>query len=261
MADSKSDFICLKNVDSSFQNRSNSIFGRLGSLECSYDNCRTNTKDETVTEEKSCPGRKMFSGGSDRRCRLPARVPDHVLSPEKWTKYSLRMDGSEGYRGMNEHALNTHAAYSFLADLKRRKSRENVRQSPESPDEVGKPSSETKNFDHTDAKGQTSNSDPKLLFKQPDPKIDMTSSNSNMEGVWRSGTYTMPEYVVGACKPKCTRKHSNTNLGTTNDLVTLGHLANELADSAEANDADLGKIEKAKGKRNFRKRKVDEDTC
>ena len=77
MAEEDEKFIRLRNVDNSFQERSDFVFAKLDSLVPKAGHDEREEKDKNM-------GRK-------RRTRLPKRVPDHVLSPEKWTKYSLKV--------------------------------------------------------------------------------------------------------------------------------------------------------------------------
>ena len=270
MADSRSEFICLKNVDSSFQNRSNSVFDRLNSLEPASDNCSASIEDATRRKKQENANK---SRNISARCagskRLPARVPQHVLSPEKWTKYSLENDGTENLKGINEHSLNKYAAHSFLADLKKRKAyknsndkslncRENIttetRRNVQSDKVTANEQTLKTNVENNEVLG--SEIDTKFLFKKPEPKIDMTSSTT---GVWKDGTYIMPEYEVGSAKPKASPKQGNS-LGKEpaggKGLVILSHLGDEVEDGVTV-DVQEGK---KKGKRNFRKRKVDDET-
>jgi hypothetical protein len=276
MADSKSDFICLKDVDTSFQNRSNSIFGRLGTLEASNENSGVETEDETARKEQRSVNKARNNSPRSASRRLPARVPQHVLSPEKWTKYSLENDGSDEFRGLNEHSLNKHAAHSFLSDLKKRKSVENSREnspsSKRSKSESDNRASKTDNIKShkTNTNEQTSNTssknlevsssidndDSNLLFKKPEPKIDTSSSKASAGG-WKDGTYTMPEYFVGSARTKAgprPGKRSGVKPVAGNGSVNLEHLGDECADGvATGEEEKMGKV-----KRNFRKRKMDD---
>ena len=270
MADSRSEFICLKNVDSSFQNRSNSVFDRLNSLEPANDNSSASIENETrrkKQEDANIKSRNISarSGGSKR---LPARVPQHVLSPEKWTKYSLENDGTENLKGINEHSLNKYAARSFLADLKKRNAYKNSNKSLNCCENITTETRRNVQSDKVTANEQTlktnvendevlrSEIDTKFLFKKPEPTIDMTSTTT---GVWKDGTYIMPEYEVGSAKPKASPKQGNS-LGKEpaggKGLVILSHLGDEVEDGVTV-DVQEGK---KKGKRNFRKRKVDDET-
>lgn len=271
MADSRSEFIRLKNVDSSFQNRSNSIFDKLSSLEPANENSSASIGNETrrKKQEDTNKSRNISprSGGSKR---LPARVPQHVLSPEKWTKYSLENDGTENLKGINEHSLNMFAAHSFLADLKKRKSCENS--NDKSLNCLENITTETKRgnvqSDQVTANEQTSKTyvendevlrsenDSKFLFKKPEQKIEMTSSST--AGVWKDGTYIMPEYEVGSAKPKASPRQGNS-LGKKlpgKGSVNLSHLEDEVEDGVAVGVQEGNK----KGKRNFRKRKMDDET-
>ena len=276
MADSKSEFLRLKDVDPSFQNRSNNIFDGLSSLEPSNENSSASTEDESAVKNQRTPKR---SRNNSRR--LPARVPQHVLSPEKWTKYSLESDGSEGFQGLNEHSLNKHAAHSFLADLMKRKSVENSHENslkcPENVTEGNKPESGNQNIgieskradvkvkeNEQTSKANSENSevldsqdDSKFFFKKPESKKDVTSS-TNAAGVWKEGSYVMPEYVVGSARPKGNpqvSKSSGVKSVAGTGVVSLGHLGVKSGDDVEMEEQKMGKV---KWKRNFRKRKMDE---
>lgn len=275
MADSSSEFIRLKNVDSSFQNRSNSIFDRLCSLEPASENSCISRENETARKKQDDADKvQNISPRIGASKRLPARVPQHVLTPEKWTKYSLENDGTENLKGVNEHSLNKYAAHSFLADLKKRKSvensnensincfenitkrvtetsRDNVQTFPVTANEqTSKP-----NVQHD--KVLSTENDSKFLFKKPESKIVMNSS-SDTTGVWKDGTYVMPEYEVGWAKPKASPRQGNS-LGiklANGGSVSLSHLEDEVEDGVTVAEQKR----KKKGKRNFRKRKCDDGT-
>ena len=90
----KKEFLRLSG-GSDFQGRADVIFGSLNLLE-------PDRKQET--ESQVLP-------------RVPKHVPDHVLHPEKWVKYSLEDDGTQKLAGVTGDALNKHVALSFLADI------------------------------------------------------------------------------------------------------------------------------------------------
>ena len=261
MADLPSDFIRLNNVDSSFQNRSNSIFDRLNSLEPAHGNTPVSKEDEIMRNRH-----RNVNKNGNQSGRLPARVPQHVLSPDKWTKYSLENDGSEPFRGLNEHNLNKYAAHTFLADLQKRKSFETKKSSPNE----GKKSRDVEG--HVDIPGdrktpeQSSNqnielasNDAKLLFKKPESKVDVTSHSTSV-GVWKDGTYVMPEHVVGVTQPKVSPRSGERSTAKTvvgNGPVNLDHLEDNCGE--DILEKQVGKMNTQKGRRNFRKRKIEED--
>ncbi|XP_028394017.1 uncharacterized protein LOC114518252 [Dendronephthya gigantea] len=293
MADSRSEFLRLRDVDSSFQNRSNSIFERLGSLEQSNENYTVRTELEIAgKQQRNQTGTRSRNSPRSGSRRLPAGVPQHVLSPEKWTKYSLENDGSENFRGMNEHSLNKHAAHSFLADLKKRKSVGKSRSTiigdsadteygniegvveRQSKRKVNESKTDNVKSDEVAINEQTlvkenlekvdilnDDDDSKLLFRKPSPKIDMTSPSSTH--TWRNGAFVMPEYVVGSSRAKESprvRKSSGLKQVASDRLVNLGHLEDQDGVTPEIKEEKTGK---QKGRRNFRKRKMGEgkDEC
>ena len=71
--------------DAEFQGRSSSIFSCLDQLE------PTLHQDEVDFKQT--------------RPRAPMQVPDHVLHPNKWTKYSLENEGTDERSGMSGDCL------------------------------------------------------------------------------------------------------------------------------------------------------------
>ena len=104
MSEEKTSFTDIAS-DEQFKSRADSIFGCLDSLEVKHK--ETLNQFESVPDEKIEseiePGRSSNydrrrsgsdgadSGGNRRnesnRKRLPKKVPDHVLNPNKWKKY------------------------------------------------------------------------------------------------------------------------------------------------------------------------------
>lgn len=168
MSEKNSDFLHIHG-DKDFQKRSESVFASLDRLEPQKE------------EEKEL--KRTIS-------KRPHKVPDHVLHPQKWTKYSLEEDGSEQMGRMNANDINKHAALSFLDELKeRRKSGSGSQSSKKSADFV-KDSDFGKNI-----------AESKLHFSKP-----RSTDNTEMEterisfGSQKDGVHTMPEYVVGKAK-------------------------------------------------------------
>lgn len=87
--------------DAEFQGRSSSIFSCLDQLE------PTLHQDEVDFKQT--------------RPRAPMQVPDHVLHPNKWTKYSLENEGTDERSAMSGDALNKHVALSFMEEMRKRK--------------------------------------------------------------------------------------------------------------------------------------------
>jgi hypothetical protein len=118
------------------------------------------------------PRRDDRRGRSDTR-RRPPRVPDHVVHPKKYTKYSL----SDVSRDQMSDKSNTRAAFDFLGQLK------------------------AKDDDDDSDEAAESRSDGKISFKKPTQsksKDEGGSSNVVKDGVKR----VMPECVVGQKRPK-----------------------------------------------------------
>lgn len=87
--------------DAEFQGRSSSIFSCLDQLEPSLN------KNEVDFKQT--------------RPRAPMQVPDHILHPDKWTKYSLENEGTDEGSGMSGDALNKYVALSFMEEMRKRK--------------------------------------------------------------------------------------------------------------------------------------------
>ena len=91
-------------ADEGFKSRVDSIFGCLGSLEKKYEDNVPKEENIYSNEDNLCQTSSSIShmaqrmyhkrgrGGRGRgrgRGRVPNKVPDHVLNPEKWKKYRL----------------------------------------------------------------------------------------------------------------------------------------------------------------------------
>ena len=157
--------------DSDFQGRSHSIFGCLDKLE-----------PEQKTE-KSETGSKSLGAPA----RAPKRVPDHVLHPEKWTKYSLEEDGTEKNAGMlTSDALNRHAALSFMDEIRKRK--ENSNKSVELESDVVMAE--------------------KHVFSKSAIKHKMEVDEIPPKSLLVDGVNIMPEYVIGRSPTKSPKTQS-----------------------------------------------------
>lgn len=126
----------LNSQNHEFSDRVNSIFGSL-----------TETKSLSAKSEAS-PGKPKQAQGrfpsykrtgneisrdhsyrplDNRRFqnKRPSKPPDHVLRPEKYTKYSLKNDGTVKLSvGMSADALNKKIALDFINDIKQQKSKD-----------------------------------------------------------------------------------------------------------------------------------------
>ena len=156
--------------DSDFQGRSNSIFGCLDKLE-------PDQKTEKCETESKPLG-----------ARAPKRVPDHVLHPEKWTKYSLEEDGTEKNAGMTGDALNRHAALSFMDEIRKRT--ENSCKSVELASDVEMAE--------------------KHVFSKSAIKHKMEVDEIPPKSLLVDGVNIMPEYVVGQSPAKTPKTDPKT---------------------------------------------------
>ena len=176
--------------DSDFQGRSHSIFGCLDKLE-----------PEQKTEQSE-------TGWKSRGARAPKRVPDHVLHPEKWTKYSLEEDGTEKNAGMlTGDALNRHAALSFMDEIRKRK--ENSNKSVELEADVVMAE--------------------KHVFSKSAIKHKMEVDEIPPKSLLVDGVNIMPEYVIGQSPAKSPKTQSRAYPAkktphSPGDAVCLEHL-------------------------------------
>ena len=176
--------------DSDFQGRSNSIFGCLDKLE-----------PEQKTEKSDTESKPLGA-------RAPKRVPDHVLHPEKWTKYSLEEDGTEKIAGtLTGDALNRHAALSFMDEIRKRK--ENASKSVELESDVAMAE--------------------KHVFSKSAIKHKMEVDEIPPKSLLVDGVNIMPEYVIGQSLAKTPKTQSQAHpakktVHTPRDTVCLEHL-------------------------------------
>ena len=111
---SKKEAFIHSSSNSKFKERNDAIFGGLSGLEVMYD--KEVPKDDPFAENYAERREKP---------RRPKKVPDHVLHPEKWTKYSLEEDGTSSVsNGKTGDALNKEIAMNFIAELKSRRATE-----------------------------------------------------------------------------------------------------------------------------------------
>lgn len=207
--------------DSDFQGRSNSIFGCLDSLE-------PEQKTEKIETESKPLG-----------ARAPKRVPDHVLHPEKWTKYSLEEDGTEKNAGMlTGDALNRHAALSFIDEIRKRK--ENTNKNVEFESDVVMAE--------------------KHVFSKSAIKHKMEVDEIPPKSLLVDGVNIMPEYVIGQSPAKTPKTQSQAY--PAGDAVCLEHLKEQdaLEKGTDNVSSEITKISKSAGedkeKTTFTKRKV-----
>lgn len=241
MTEKKDEFLRIGG-DSDFQGRSNSIFGCLDKLE-----------PEQKTE-KSETESKPFGA------RAPKRVPDHVLHPEKWTKYSLEEDGSEKNAGLTGDALNRHAALSLMDEIRKRK--ENSNKSVELESDVVMAE--------------------KHVFSKSAVKHKMEVDEIPPKSLIVDGVNIMPEYVIGQSPAKTPKTQSQAHPAkktphSPEDAVCLEHLeeqdtldpgidsvsseiTKQISDSAgEKKDRATFTKRKVKARGRLRERKSSED--
>ena len=219
MTAKKEDFLRISG-DLDFQNRSDSIFGSLDNLE---------------------PEQKSETESKPHGPRAPKHVPDHVLHPQKWTKYSLEDDGTDKSTGMSGEALNRHVALSFLDDIRKRK--EDLTMNSESESDVVMTE--------------------KHVFSKSAIKHKMEIDEAPLQSQIVEGVNIMKEYVVGLSPAKTTRREykklsGDKKLNSSGESVSLGHLEErEVGDSDSDISAGVSEpVEEQHEKVKFAKRKV-----
>lgn len=221
MAEKKEDFLRISG-DSDFQGRSNSIFGCLDKLE-------PEQKADDSEIERKPHGARLPS--------RPRRVPDHILHPEKWTKYSLEEDGSDKIPGMSGDALNRHAALSFMDEIRNRK--ENA---PKENSESDVEMTEKHVFSKSAIKHKM--------------EVDETPPRSQIV----EGVNVMAEYVVGRSRakvPKTQLSSAENPLRSPEDSVELDHLQDqEASDDSTEKTENVSDSATEKQEGSFVKRKV-----
>ena len=221
MAEKKEDFLRISG-DGDFQGRSNSIFGCLDKLE-------PEQKADDSEIERKPHGARLPS--------RPRRVPDHILHPEKWTKYSLEEDGSDKIPGMSGDALNRHAALSFMDEIRNRK--ENA---PKENSESDVEMTEKHVFSKSAIKHKM--------------EVDETPPRSQIV----EGVNVMAEYVVGRSRakvPKTQLSSAENPLRSPEDSVELDHLQDqEASDDSTEKTENVSDSSTEKQEGSFVKRKV-----
>ena len=229
------------NGDDSFQQRSSAVFSSLDRLE---------------------PARESEPRRSDRR--LPRRVPDHVVHPEKWTKYSLEEDGTSGLRGVSGDVSNRNIALSFLEDLRKRREAELKRE----------PAMSQRRLSTEDESGEQG----KIVFSAKS-KVEETKApevSGEHQSRVKDGVNVMPEYEIGntpkkRAKPTCAQRTraDDGSAAEQTETLTLEHLQDEPEEleervvHAEQQRGDVGEGKavfakrKGRGNRGMRKRGVE----
>jgi len=146
--------------------------------------------------------------------RGPRRTPDHVVNPNKYTKYDL----SDVSKDQLSDRSNSRAAFDFLRQLKERKEEEDKK-------EVF---NEIEDFDAR-----------KVSFKKPStfkkPSSTNKESTSNSSAVQDGHKRIMPECVVGQkTKPKSIVKSDDSSktsekskIKKSSKIISLSHLDEE----------------------------------
>ena len=154
--------------------------------------------------------RRPHRDRDQQRRRLPPKVPDHVINPNKYTKYDL----SDVSKEQLSDRSNSRAAFDFLRNLKDHKSdADDIADRKEHQEMV---------------------QDGKISFKKPirnrnNEESGASSSSANVvhDGVKR----VMPECVVGQKKPKSsddtTTKKAKISTKNKQKSISLSHLDDE----------------------------------
>jgi len=136
-------------VSTAFSDRLNQVFGSLQSLEDKHtetvatfgEDEQAVAEDDSIDEKgagcsETSSDNQPHNGQKRPRKTLPEddlrrkldnskrqNVPNHVVNPEKWKKYSLKDDGSLLMsKGRSADEVNTAVAMDFISQLKKRKS-------------------------------------------------------------------------------------------------------------------------------------------
>ena len=158
--------------------------------------------------------RRPHRDRDQHRRRLPPKVPDHVINPNKYTKYDL----SDVSKDQLSDRSNTRAAFDFLRNLKDKKS-----------------DAEEDNIADRKAH-QEMVQDGKISFKKPMKKRneEMAGASSSANVVHDGVKRVMPECVVGQKKPKSSDDNSikKSKISTKNKQksISLSHLDDEEED-------------------------------
>ena len=219
MEEKKDEFMRISG-DSDFQDRSNSIFGSLDKLEPAQ-------KSETDSEVKPP--------------RAPKHVPDHVLHPDKWTKYSLEDDGTDRNTGLSGDALNRHVAFSFIGEIRKRKQNPSTDACAESDVVMSE----------------------KHVFSKSATKHEKEVGEVHPKSQIVEGVNVMPEYEIGVSPAKTPKREPKTQtddkkLHSPGDTVCLDPLEeNETTDSTlEGSENVPGSVGGQQDGAEFVKRKV-----
>lgn len=134
MADKSNEFK-LNSQNHEFSDRVNSIFGSLtetNSLSVKSEASPNKPKQAqdgfpSYKQRTIISHDKSYNRHDNRRFqnKRPSKPPDHVLRPEKYTKYSLKNDGTAKLSaGLSADALNKKIALDFINDIKQQKGKD-----------------------------------------------------------------------------------------------------------------------------------------
>lgn len=204
----------LKSSNPEFSQRQRNIFDQLKVIENNRKNTSANHEQmETDQQPDSSTDRKRqravtkhFRGKESifKKPQNPApknfinRIPDFKKNPHKWTKYSLEDVKDED---ISEKG-NANAAFSFLKQLKERKSLE---------------------MESNDSNADSRELPTKIIFKRHTSLTVKAEDDVDDKPSFKSSKVVMPEYIVGQ-KVKKEKKTKNENASGKGKELKLDHL-------------------------------------
>lgn len=213
-----------------FNKRNDAIFGGLSGLEEKYD--KEVPKDDPFAETYAKKGKP----------RRPHKVPDHVLHPEKWTKYSLEEDGTSAVStGQTGDALNREIAMNFITELKNRKAKETEKREDEKMETcVGE---QLNNQTGLKRKIDQINDD--------DEEALTDKTSGNIRSVVKSGAATvMKTYEFGKKQSRKSNLHPKVDKAEGSEVeLNLSHLSDVVIETQEKS-SDNERINETKAKFN-----------
>ena len=221
-----------------FKERNDAIFGGLSGLEEKYD--KEVRKDDPFSE--IC--------AKKQKPRRPQKVPDHVLHPEKWTKYSLEEDGTSAVAsGKTGDALNQEIAMNFINELRKRKSME----AEKCEDEKMDTSLEEQANNHTGLKRKRDR-----VAEDEEQALMEERRNRDVGKAVQSSTtaVVMKPYEFGQKQPKQSGLQPNVTKSEWSEKeLNLSHLSEGVTDTEEAKSRDSGEVTETKPKFNAVRKK------
>ena len=230
-----------------FNQRNDAIFGGLSGLEEKYE--KEVPKDDPFAETCAKKGKP----------RRPHKVPDHVLHPEKWTKYSLEEDGTGAVAsGQTGDALNQEIAVNFIAELKNRKAKE----AEKCEDGKMEVSVEEKTSNQTGLKRKRDQ------VEEDDEEPLTEKANENIRSTVNSGAaVVMKTYEFGQKQSRKSNLHPKADKSEGSETeLNLSHLSDVVIETPETSrDSEMVNETKAKfnavrkAKKNLRKSELTDD--